>query len=389
MAKQPETERLLSNDPKQIRSAHHTAGRSESWGHDKSQNKVTQAHSHLLDPIPLWCYGVAIFCAAVNGLQMGVLSLDFMAGFTSFSVAATCAAASLVCNMLTLGMGASEALYNLTNHYQNLFKKPGAVQTMVANVSTCLLFFLCGYNSWINTYAILGIAVNTTTVSIAVGLSLCCALANLILLSADLVQPSPATPQQAKPISTSGKVASSILAPVQSAALAFVLYLSGMEVMTALIPQPEWHAAIMASQVFLSACCMVSMYLFYRERTAQVVSDNDFKAIMSEPKTRIQAVIGFVLVTLNAVANAFMVASGNAITKVARLAVVAPAGLITSLLVNMRSLKDGLALSKNFNDPAFASERIKTWPLKWHRRQTTLEVSTQLDPSNEQKLKSA
>jgi hypothetical protein len=291
--------------------------------------------------------------------------------------------------MLTLGMGASASLYNLTNNYQNLFKKPGAVQTMIANISTCILFFLCGYSSWINTYAILGIAVNTTTVGLAVSLSLCCALANLILLSADLVQPSPVNPQQAKPISTTGKIMSSILAPIQSAAFAFVLYLSGMEVMTALIPQPEWHAAIMVSQVFLSACCMVSMYLFYRERTAQAISDNDFQVIMSEPKTRTQAVIGFVLVTLNAVANAFMVASGNAITKIARLAVVAPAGLITSLLVNMHSLKDGLTLSKNFNNPAFASERIKTWPLKWHRMQTTLEVSTQADPSSEAKLKAA
>ena len=366
MAKLPENRQLLSHGPQTYRSAPPAADPTTSRWHNKSGNPIT--HKHLHDPIPLWCY---------------------MAGFTVLSFAATCATASLICNTLTLGMGASASLYNLTNHYQNLFKKPGAVQTMIANISTCILFFLCGYSSWINTYAILGIAVNTTTVGLAVSLSLCCALANLILLSADLVQPSPATPQKKKPIQTSAKVISNIIAPIQSASLAFVLYLSGMEVMTALIPQPEWHAAIMVSQGFLSACCMVSMYLFYRERSAQAISDNDFQAIINEPKTRTQAVIGFILVALNAVASTFMVASSNAIIKIARLAIVAPAGFVASLLINMHSLKDGLTLSKNFNNPAFASERIKTWPLKWHRRQTTLEVSTQTDPSNESKPKAA
>ncbi|MEC8064067.1 MAG: hypothetical protein VX112_04395 [Pseudomonadota bacterium] len=327
----------------------------------KSQNRIT-------NPIPLWCYVVTTICATINGIQCAVFALDFMNSFTTLTVALTCAAASFICNMLTFMMGSSESLYTISKNYDQLLKKPNIWQSMVANISTCTLFFICGMNSWLNNFAIFGIPQTLFTLSATFFLSFCCALANLILLSSGLLQQT--KPAQGKSVDTfSGKLLGNIVGPIQAVAFSFVLCMSSIHILSMTFPNPALQTTILASQIFLALCCMVSQYGFYKNRTIRVVSDNDFKDL-TEKSTRPHAVLGFFMVTLNAVANAFMVASGNLIHKSLRLFVLAPVGMLASLIVNTRSLKEGLHLYRNFNNPSFEVERIKTWP-KWQAENTT------------------
>ena len=229
---------------------------------------ITDTKIYKLKPtrvIPLWCYAVTTICATINGLQCAVFALDFMNAHTSLSIAILCATASFICNMLTFMMGGSESLYNITCNYKKLLSKPNVWQAMLANVSTCILFFICGMSSWLNNFAVFGIATNVYTIGATVLLSLCCSVANLILLSSGLLHDEKST---SKPVDTKlGKYVGIIIGMIQASAFSFVLYLSSVSILSQTFPNPSLQTIIFTSQVIMSTFCALSQFDFYKNRT--------------------------------------------------------------------------------------------------------------------------